>query len=132
MAISKDLFGILFLIDSFGKLKNRIRLQKLVVVAKYKYKYDFSFDFEKYLHGPYSFDLQIFIDNLIQNKILVEALKNKNEYEYELSQIGSKLLNEMKQEIDEDSLKKLNSAFFECKDLEIPELINLAKKSFGW
>lgn len=132
MTISKDLFGILYLIDSFGTLKNRIRLQKIVVIAKYKFKYDFSFKFYKYLHGPYCADLKIFIDNLVRNGFVDEKLKNGNEFEYILSQIGIKLLAEMKQTIEPDCIEKLNSVFLECKDIEIPQLVDLAKKAFGW
>jgi uncharacterized protein YwgA len=132
MPTSEDLFGLLFLINSFGLLKNRIRLQKLVVIAKYKHKYDFSFKFIKYLHGPYSLNLQIFVDDLIKNGLVEESKKNTNEYEYKLTELGKKLFSEIKGTVKKNDLKKLEKTFSECHLLEVPMLVSNAKEAFGW
>ena len=41
----KDLFGVLYLINSLKKLEGRKRIQKMVCIAKYNPKIDYPFSF---------------------------------------------------------------------------------------
>jgi uncharacterized protein YwgA len=61
MEISRNLFVILFLIDSFKTINHKTRLQKLIFIAKEKFGYKASFNFIPYLYGPYSFELADFV-----------------------------------------------------------------------
>ena len=73
----RDLFLVLSLIDGWEVFWYRTKLQKLVFLAKRKYGFKTSFKFTPYYFGPYSHELQSFIEKLISDGILIE--KNTNE-----------------------------------------------------
>ena len=133
MKSSLDLFLILDLISKSGQLKNRIRLQKLVVIANKKYKINTSFKFFKYHYGPYSSDLKNFVDSLILDGVIKEEeSKNPRSYSYTLTKSGESLLKEMKKDVDPKTEKKISNLIFKYGHLNTQMIVSTAKKLFGY
>lgn len=129
MGISKELFGILHLINSLGTLRYRKRLQKLVLVGKLEFKYPFPFAYEKHLFGPYSLKLQNYVDKLVLDGIIQETFK-ENFYEYKLSPTGKLVLDKMKKEISNETIKKVDELVANYGDMALPKLVRKAKELY--
>lgn len=129
MPASKEMFGVLYLINKFRILRYRTRLQKLVFMAKQKYKYPFSFSHEYYLYGPYSSDLQNYLINLVSDGI-IEEKSGETFYIYRLTPTGKEILEMMKDKMNEEDTKKLDRLISECKEDTLPQLVSKAKKLF--
>jgi uncharacterized protein YwgA len=127
MAISKNLFGVLYLINSFSILEHRIRFQKLVLISKLGYNYPFSFKFERYKFGPYSFELQRFLSSLISDGLITES-----DYKFKLTELGKKILGEMKNQADKEIIKSLDNVFKAHSKTSVSDLIVESKKLFNW
>jgi len=129
LGASKELFGILHLIDDIGTLKYRKRLQKLVLVGKLEFKYPFSFAYEKYLFGPYSLELQNYVDKLVLDG-LVKEISKENFYEYELSPTGKLVLDKMKKEIPNEIIQKIDELVANYGNMALPKLVQKAKELY--
>ena len=93
-SVSKELFCVLSLINSFERMANRTKVQKLVFITKRKFNYIVSFEFVPHFYGPYSFELKDFLDKLIDDGLLEERTKKKSgatEHLYLLTKIGKNI-----------------------------------------
>ena len=128
--VSKELFSTLSLIDSFKRMANRTKIQKLTFIAKEKFDYKISFNFVSYHYGPYSPELRDFIDDLIRDGLLEERkiLSGIIEYSYSLTPLGEKVLEDMRKSVDRESLNKINSVVKLCLGKSTREIISIAKK----
>jgi len=127
---SKELFCVLFLINSFGSISHRKKLQKLIFIAKKKFNFDVSFNFMPYLYGPYSSELSNFIKVLVTDGLISEKVTTANvtEYSYSLTQLGKTILESMKNNIDNTSIEKLNQVIKLCSNKTTPEIVSIAKE----
>lgn len=130
---NEDLFGVLFLIDSFKKLDCRKRLQKSVCIGKYDKQigYPFSFDFIRFHYGPYSFDLKNLMDKLVLGGYIKEDF-GLGKYSYSLTGEGTNLFNELQKKMGQDKLNKLNLLVANIKGKNVSELTQKAKTDFNW
>jgi hypothetical protein len=130
----KDIFGVLYIIDSFGKLNFRKRLQKLVCIAKYsnEIKYPFSFEFIKFHYGPYSFELKDCINKLIIIGLVEEKEANRIGYSYTLTMKGKNFKDLIKSKIDLSLIKRLKGLYASYSEKSVSQLTLEAKKFFGW
>jgi uncharacterized protein YwgA len=127
---SKELFCILFLINSFGSISHRKKLQKLIFIAKKKFNFDISFNFMPYLYGPYSSELSDFIKVLVADGLITEKITTGSvtEYSYSLTQLGKTVLESMEKSIDKSSIEKLNQVIKLCSNKTTPEIVSIAKE----
>lgn len=100
----KNILGLLYLISkSEGGFSQRIRLQKMILLAKCEFGFDFSFSYSSYYYGPYSRDLQDVISNLIKEDVLEEIIEpsfyGNITYTYRITSEGLKLLSGLGKEI---------------------------------
>ena len=101
----KNVLGLLYLISkSEGGFSQRIRLQKMVLLAKYEFHFEFSYSYLSYYYGPYSRDLQNTISNLVDEEILEEEIiqlpfSDNVTYNYKITTKGTGLILNLKQEI---------------------------------
>lgn len=130
---NEDVFGLLSLISSYGKLSFRKRLQKIVYIGKNdpKIKYPFSFEFVRYHYGPFSFDLKNLMDTLIVGGFIKEDLEHST-YSYHLTERGTNFLQELKKEIGQEKIKKIEFTWKTYGDKSVSELTSRAKEIFGW
>lgn len=88
--------------DAFA---HRIRLQKFVLLAKFEFGYPFIFDYESYYYGPYSFDLQNLVSELVEEGFLEEQILENNQggfmYKYKLTGEGELFLKKDKPKLSE-------------------------------
>jgi len=127
---NKDLFGVLCIIDSFGELNFRKRLQKLVCISKYDkgIGYPFSFEFSRWLYGPYSVELKNLMDRLILGGIVKEEF-SKNGYSYSLTEDGRHLLKKIPKKDLEIKINKLIKMY---GSKTVSEITTEAKAFYGW
>ena len=105
--IDKDILGLLYLISkSKDGFSQRIRLQKMILLAKCEFGFNFSYSYTSYYYGPYSRDLQNTISSLIREGILEETAEvgfngtsEYNYYSYKIMDKGIKFLTELNQEL---------------------------------
>jgi uncharacterized protein YwgA len=103
----KNILGLLYLISkSEGGFSQRIRLQKMILLAKCEFGFDFSYTYSSYYYGPYSRDLQSVISDLINDGALEETTEvgfngtsMYNYYSYKITEKGSKLLTGLSEDL---------------------------------
>ncbi|MDD1776842.1 MAG: hypothetical protein LUQ65_01645 [Candidatus Helarchaeota archaeon] len=85
-------FYLLKFISSASKIEGRKRLQKLIYLMKY-IGFPIEARFSMHYYGPYSADLAVQIDHLVNRNLIKED--SSIGYSYELTQEGKKILNEV-------------------------------------
>jgi uncharacterized protein YwgA len=82
-----------------GKIKGRLRLDKLIFLLKHEYGVGIPYKFASYIHGPYSADIfrdlailkdNGFIDIRGENDELKEIIENKGSTSFVLTEKGEK------------------------------------------
>jgi uncharacterized protein YwgA len=133
---NNDFFGILYLIDKATYyFKGRTKLQKLIMLAKIEEKYPFSFEFVRYHYGPFSFEIQNVISDLVgtgvieQQEILTAI---GSECNYRLTEEGHKFLNHLNENIDQADKKKLDRLWDKYRFFGKEKIVTRAKEVFGW
>ena len=126
-----DYLGVLYLIGKSprGFFPFRIRLQKLVLIAKKKFGYPFSFSFRYYFYGPYSSELREVIDTLVSFGFIKELKKNLNGnsvFVYRLTKKGETRLR--KKDVPVADRQKLNKVMRKYKEIPTFVLVEEAKK----
>jgi uncharacterized protein YwgA len=129
----KDLFGVLNLIGSFKVLNSRKRIQKMVCIGRFdtRIEYPFSFTFQRYLYGPYSFELKEFLDRLINLGLIKEELINRR-YKYSLSKGGRIILSSLKKEFVSEARLIRNLTRMYPATTQLNTLVAHSKAVFGW
>jgi len=130
----KEVFGVLYIIDYLDKLECRKRLQKLVCISKFdkNINYPFSFEFVRGLYGPYSFELKDLMDKLVLSDLISEEIVG-GKYIYSLTDRGKDFLKNLKNQVDEKSIKSLNLLLKKYpKKTPLSELVILSKGFYGW
>lgn len=130
---NEDLFGVIYLINSFTKLDCRKRLQKAICIGKYnkEISYPFSFNFIRFHYGPYSFELKEMMDKLILGGYIREEFA-RGKYSYSLTDSGKVLFLGLNDKIGKDKLNKLNKLVSSIKGLNVSDLTIKAKTDFNW
>lgn len=139
---TKDAFGLLYLISKVKpEFKFKIKLQKLVLIAKkdQEINYPFSFEFVPYYYGPYSYELQKFLEVLILKNFVeqkVEEIPQNNEnlkiFKYTLSSRGEEfLIDKIKEEGFKELADKIDKLWEKCKNWSTPLIIKYAKEISG-
>ncbi len=82
LILNDNLKRIITLLDVAGNIRGRTKFQKVVYILKNK-EIPFNEKFKYHYYGPFSSDLQLEIDELVDRNILVE--KNMNPYDYEVN-----------------------------------------------
>ena len=139
MYTREDLFGILKIISFAGSsFDQRTRLHKLVCIAKTKpgINYPFSFEFCRYFYGPYSFELrdmtgQLVKDGVVEEKMVFFCNGNKG-FSYNLTEVGKSLLASLESNTEPKNIEKIKTLFEESGGKKRNELVDEAKKFFGW
>ncbi len=122
MGISKELFTVLFLIDSLDKEATISNLAKSVYHVKEDFNYKISFDFVEEKGSFRSLDFEEFMNILLLNDI-IEMKQNlfKKEY-YFLTSFGERLLKELQEKGTKESLatpKKFISRYYKSITNEV-------------
>ena len=137
---AQDVGGVLKLINlASGGLAGRIRLQKLIFIAKKEkdISYPFSFEFIRYHFGPYSKSLQDLLAKLVSfglvQEHLIKTSNDRDMYLYRLTSNGKELLNRY----DMDSglahqLMAINKLWLRYRSYNQDTLVLRAKELFGW
>ncbi len=133
MATIMDLFGVLHLINKSQRFNYRIRLQKMILIAKLdnKINYDFSFEFLRHHYGPYSFELNSLVSQLVSDGALIEHGPGGG-YSYELSKFGMDVLESIEQKVDLGAKEKIDKLWDEHRYVGNKSLIEKAKELYGW
>jgi len=140
-SVEKDRFGVLYLLSQEEPFRFKIRLQKLVVIARTdpKINYQFSFKFVSYYYGPYSKDLQNFLGLLVREGMLVEKTEetrgereSSKVFSYSLTENGWRYISE-KMSTEEYQLlsSKINSLWERFGSWNTSSLIKHAKEISG-
>ena len=111
------------------KIEGRKRFQKIVFLLKEKYKIPFSYRFLKYYFGPYSYELQMDLSNLIDMGYKTEKYDGLM-YSYELTEKGKETLDSLLKENPhlQERSKKLNKIIKKLKKIETYKLVEEAYK----
>lgn len=80
-----DINRILTLVKKAGKIDGRKKFQKIVFILQSK-GVDLPEKFKYHYYGPFSSDLQLEIDELVDSKVLIEDHLENNSYSYQISQ----------------------------------------------
>jgi uncharacterized protein YwgA len=82
---------ILSILESVGKIRGRVRFQKMVFLGQMELQQPKLFDFSKHYYGPYSRELAETLERMIfEGDILedAEVLGDRIRYVYRLSEVG--------------------------------------------
>ncbi len=116
-----------------GKIEGRTRIQKEVCILKYRDKVPFDFSFKSYYYGPYSSELMGTISDLVGMKLIQETVVSTGyssyRYDYELTHAGRKILDKINR--TSNSFPHLSSSVRELEDLDLSDLVRLAKTQSG-
>ena len=102
---------VLYLLSK-GPIYGRLRLQKLMFLAKEKFLAPIPFKFVIYHYGPYSLELQRVIDNLVMSGLVREDIVKHEDrilYKYELTEKGKIILKLLQP--NEDVKKGIDETF---------------------
>lgn len=129
-----DLRGLLYLISkASGGFPFRIRLQKLVLLAKIEAKYPFSFKYASYFYGPYSPELQSTLGEIISAGLVKEEnremINNRSGYFYSLTKEGSDYLADLAMPVSEKG--KLDKLWEKYEKYGTDALVKVAKEISG-
>jgi len=129
----KDVFGILYLISKLESVRCRKRLQKIICIGKLdpEINYPFSFEFQRYLYGPYSFELRDVTENLVNLGMINEALEGGS-YNYSLTPLGKKNLVLLGKEIGKERVALIKFIKKYPKETSLNNLVQTSKGYFGW
>lgn len=131
-----DFFGILYLINKASYyFRGKTRLQKMIMLAKEEEKYPFSFEFVRYHYGPFSFDLQNIVSDLVRFGFIEEQnymTAIGPESQYRLTKNGYAFLEYLNSKIEQKEKNKLDELWKRYKFLDTRALIARAKEVFGW
>lgn len=138
MRLQKLLLPLLLVKESDGRLRGRTRFQKLIFLyqelsnsplAKFQY---FAWDY-----GPYSKELQAFVDLLVENGFLAEeavefeAGSGKKIYEYRLTTAGRTLLESQRAAVGTDSAsRELRAISDEWGSKDLDEVLGFVYNTF--
>lgn len=85
---------VMALLQKAGEVVGRKKLQKMVYISQ-KYNFDFQERFNFHFYGPYSEELSIQIEELVEGGLIQEIKENKGgyiQYTYRLSEQGEEYL----------------------------------------
>lgn len=90
----KEHAKVMVLLQEAGEVIGRKKLQKIVYISK---KFDFNFQerFNFHFYGPYSEELSLQMEELVDGGLIQEAKENKGgytQYKYHLSEQGKEYL----------------------------------------
>jgi uncharacterized protein YwgA len=133
---NNDFFGILYLINKASYyFKGKTKLQKLIMLAKQEENYPFTFEFVRYHYGPFSFEIQNVISDLVRSGIIEEQAISTSlgsECNYRLTEDGHKFLNHLNEKIDQTNKEKLDELWNKYRFFGSEKIIARAKEVFGW
>lgn len=129
-----DLRGLLYLISkASGGFPFRIRLQKLVLLAKLEAKYPFSFKYASYFYGPYSPELQSTLGEIISAGLVKEESRemtdSRSGYFYSLTKEGTDYLADLAMPASEK--EKLDKLWEKYEKYGTDALVKVAKEISG-
>ena len=111
----------------------RIRLQKMVLLAKQEFSFPFSFNYESHYYGPYSEQLQSFVSDCVNNDYISEKIIEIGEESfgslYSLTKDGEKILNSLS--FPKEEFNKLDKVWTTYKDKPTELLVKKAKEMSG-
>ena len=81
--LNKEYSSLLNLLELTGEIEGRIKFQKIVYILQSK-GFPFSFKYKYHHFGPYSVDLQLGIEELVDNNLIKES--GSDPYKYTLSE----------------------------------------------
>lgn len=140
MRLFEQVLVPLLLAETLGAVNGRTRFQKLVFLVQRCIEKagqeGLEFDFSIYLHGPYSQDLRLRIDELVRNRYLDEMVEQTPpKYEmhvYRLTNKGRELLRvaKTKKLVSVETARAVRDVVERYGDLSLPQLVNEAYKQF--
>lgn len=110
--MNKDYSSLLDLLDITGGIEGRTKFQKIVFILQSK-GFPFSFKYKYHFFGPYSSDLQLGIEELVDNNIVEED--GSDPYTYTLLENATKKENIFS--INKKFIDYLNNADFRILEL---------------
>lgn len=98
-------YRLLTLIDVLGEIKGRKKLQKIVHLLEHS-GVNFFCKYEYHHYGPYSSDLQMELNDLVEQGFLSESFENGT-YSYSITEKGKQFKVKMEQKMIEEVQFKL-------------------------
>jgi len=130
-----DFGGILYLIDKGGSegFPFRIRLQKMILLAKLEESFPFSFKYESYHYGPYSFDLQndleaMINDGLVREKVIATG-EDSSGFVYSITPKGEEILSNIS--LSASDIKKIDDLWSRYSKESTEYIVKKAKEVSG-
>jgi len=97
----ESVYIILDLIDKIGMIEGRKKFQKIVHLLKVN-SCKIPFKYEYHYYGPYSFQLQAEINDMVNNNFLIEEHINDT-YRYKITDTGKEFKNLIEKEFSIES-----------------------------
>ena len=130
----------LVLANTLNQVNGKTRFQKLMFLIQKEAERneikELDFDYEIYLHGPFSRELGLIIDDLVDKRYLeeesVETLSGYTKYVYTLTAKGEELVKHAmdKKLLPPEVLKCVKEILTKYGDIPLPHLVEEAYRQF--
>lgn len=127
----KQSLVICMLMERFGRIDGRTRLQKLLFLLDKKLNLDLGF--ERALYGPFSNRLSAIADTLTRDKIIKEEFSVTDfgkKYSYILTDEGKNFIKSMKSNNDIQKIEKVLNEVDSFVNMDLEELLRFIYKTY--